>query len=108
MKWYNYVACFFSGVFLVNVTPHLVHGIDGDFFPTPFGKVLGTAQTSPIVNILWAMLNLVIGFSLIRAGKVSMAKNLTLLVMFLGILFYSLSLAALAPTVLADFKGHSH
>jgi hypothetical protein len=108
MKWYNYVACFFSGVFLVNIAPHLVHGIDGDYFPTPFGNVLGTVPTSPIVNILWAMLNLVIGFSLLRAGKASMVKNGTLLCIFLGVLLYSLSLAALAPTVLADFKSHNH
>jgi hypothetical protein len=108
MKWYNYVACFFSGLFLVNITPHLVHGIGGDYFPTPFGKILGTAPTSPIVNILWAMLNLAFGLSLLRAGRVSMTKNLTLLCVFLGVLFYSLALAALAPTVLADFKRHNH
>ena len=108
MKWYNFVACFFSGVFFVNVIPHLVHGIDGDFFPTPFGKDLGSVSTSPLVNILWAILNLVIGFSLLRIGRVSMAKNLALLCTLLGILFYSLALAALAPTVLADFKAHNH
>jgi len=107
MKWFNYLACFFSGAFLVNVLPHLVHGIDGDYFPTPFGNVLGTLPTSPIVNILWAMINLLTGFLLLRAGKVSKTKNITLLCVFAGILLYSVSLAALAPTVLAGFKSHN-
>ncbi len=33
MNWYDYVACFFAGMFLTNVVPHFVHGISGDRFP---------------------------------------------------------------------------
>jgi hypothetical protein len=27
MKWYNYLACFFAGVFLIHVVPHLLGGM---------------------------------------------------------------------------------
>ncbi|HEX7159348.1 MAG TPA: hypothetical protein VF214_10055 [Edaphobacter sp.] len=28
MKWYNYFACFFAGVFLIHLVPHLTHGLN--------------------------------------------------------------------------------
>jgi hypothetical protein len=36
VNWYEYIACFFAGMFLANVVPHFVHGISGERFPTPF------------------------------------------------------------------------
>jgi hypothetical protein len=30
MNCYDYLACFFAGMFLTNVVPHFVHGISGD------------------------------------------------------------------------------
>ena len=36
MRWYHYLAWFFGGVFLVNSIPHLVHGISGMPFHSPF------------------------------------------------------------------------
>jgi len=48
MKWYNYVACFFAGVFLANVVPHFIHGVSGDSFPTPFANPPGKGLSSPI------------------------------------------------------------
>ena len=27
MRWYNYVACFFAGVFLIHVLPHVLNGL---------------------------------------------------------------------------------
>ena len=82
MHWYNYVACFFAGSFLANVVPHFVHGISGDRFPTPFAKPPGRGLSSPTVNVLWALLNLIIGYLLFRAGGVT--TNYTTLVLFLA------------------------
>lgn len=36
IKWYNYLAAFFAGLFLANTIPHFVNGISGRPFPTPF------------------------------------------------------------------------
>ena len=56
MNWLHYIACFFAGMFLTNVVPHFVHGISGDRFPTPFAHPPGKGLSSPLVNVLWALL----------------------------------------------------
>ena len=89
MNWYNYIACFFAGVFLANVVPHFFHGISGDRFPTPFAKPPGRGLSSPTVNAVWAWVNLVVGFLLFRVGRVSMENRATLLVFLLGIIAIS-------------------
>jgi hypothetical protein len=85
MNWYAYVACFFSGAFLANVVPHFVHGILGDRFPTPFAHPPGKGFSSPTVNVVWALVNLMAGYVLFRLGKVSSGDTLSLVVFFAGI-----------------------
>lgn len=89
MNWYNYVACFFAGAFLANVIPHFFHGISGDRFPTPFAKPPGRGLSSPTVNVVWAWMNLVVGYLLFRAGHVSTESDTTLLLFFAGIIAIS-------------------
>jgi hypothetical protein len=60
MNWYNYVVCFFAGMFLANVVPHFAHGISGDRFPTPFARPPGKGLSSPTVNVIWALVNVVV------------------------------------------------
>jgi hypothetical protein len=69
MNWYHYVACFFAGLFLANAVPHFVKGVCGDRFPTPFAKPSGKELSSPLVNVLWSLLNLIIGYVLLRVGR---------------------------------------
>jgi hypothetical protein len=85
MHSHNYIACFFAGMFFANVVPHFVHGISGNRFPTPFAKPPGRGLSSPTVNVVWALANLVAGFLLFRLGKVSSGNNLALLIFFAGI-----------------------
>ena len=80
MKWYHYIAAFFAGAFLMNVVPHLIHGVSGDPFPSPFSDPPGKGLSSPTVNVLWASLNLLIGYLLFRFGRVSNANKISLLV----------------------------
>ena len=89
MNWYNYIACFFAGMILANVVPHFVHGISGDRFPTPFAHPPGRGLSSPTVNVLWALLNLVVGYILFRAGKVSSGDDRALVTFFAGIVAIS-------------------
>jgi hypothetical protein len=88
--WYDYVACFFAGIFLANVVPHFVHGISGDRFPTPFSRPPGRGLSSPTVNVLWALLNLAVGYVLFRAGKVSGGDVLATVSFFAGIAVISI------------------
>jgi hypothetical protein len=61
MPWYFYLLEFLSGAFLMNSVPHLVHGISGAPFPSPFAKPPGEGDSSPLVNVLWGFANLVGG-----------------------------------------------
>lgn len=65
MLWYQVVAYFFSGAFLVNSVPHLINGLSGRRFPTPFASPPGQGESSPMVNVLWGSLNLVVGYLLV-------------------------------------------
>lgn len=92
MKWYHYIACFFAGVFLANVVPHYVQGVSGNPFPTPFANPPGIGLSSPFINVLWALFNLVVGYLLFQVGKVS-SSRWGLLVFFIGIALISIQLS---------------
>jgi hypothetical protein len=94
LNWYNYIVCFFAGMFLANVVPHFVHGISGNPFPTPFAHLQGKELSSPIVNVAWALVNLIVGWVLFRVGKVS-SDNGALVAFFVGIIALSLWLSFL-------------
>ncbi len=85
MHWYSYVACFFAGMFLANAVPHFVHGISGDAFPTPFAKPPGKGLSSAPVNMVWALVNVVVGWGLYRGGNVVNGGTAALAVFFAGI-----------------------
>jgi hypothetical protein len=80
-------------MFLTNVVPHFVHGISGDRFPTPFARPPGKGLSSPTVNVVWALFNLVVGYILFRVGKVSRDNDLALTVFFAGIVAISIMLS---------------
>ena len=84
MEWYNYLAAFFSAAFLSNAVPHFIKGVSGDKFPTPFAKPPGKGLSSPLVNVLWALLNMVIGCVLLRAAHISCNKMPALILFFAG------------------------
>jgi hypothetical protein len=94
MTWHSYLASFFAGMFLANAVPHYVYGVCGDPFPTPFSKPPGKGLSSPTVNILWALFNLVVGFFLFRAGKIWCADYVTLILFFAGITAISIMCSA--------------
>src|ERR1700753_4178082 len=90
MYWYQYLACFFTGAFLANFVPHFVKGICGDKFPTPFAKPPGKGLSSPLVNVLWALFNLVIAYVLYRGAKVSSSDCLSIGIFFVGFALMSI------------------
>jgi hypothetical protein len=93
MKWYSYVACFFAGIFLANTVPHFIHGVSGDAFPTPFSNPPGKGLSSPTINVVWALGNLVVGYILARVGKLSQDNKWSLLAFFAGFALISINLS---------------
>ena len=93
MKWYNYIACFFAGVFLVNSIPHFIHCISGNFFPTPFADPPGKGLSHPLLNLIWAYFNIVIGYLLFRAGKMQKPDKWALVLFITGFIAMSFELS---------------
>ena len=94
MKWYHYVAYFFGGAFLANAVPHFTNGISGRTFPTPFASPPGQGMSPPMVNVLWSMFNLVVGYLLVyRVGKSDLRRTRDALVVGAGILLMGIMLS---------------
>ncbi len=95
MFWQS-LAYFFGGVFLANGVPHFVHGISGKRFQSPFAKPPGMGTSSPLINVLWGMVNFVIGYLLLfRVGKFNIGTGSDVLMVALGAFVVSVALAIL-------------
>lgn len=64
MNSMNFIANYFAGAFLCNCIPHLVCGLKGDPFPTPFAKPRGIGNSSPLTVFCWGFFNAVTGATL--------------------------------------------
>ena len=82
----NYIALFFAGVFLCNSLPHLCSGLCGAPFPTPFAKPRGVGDSSPLVNFLWGIANLLAGLALLGRHPVALTPNLDMAALLCGVL----------------------
>ena len=58
---YIYILQFIAGLFLANGVPHFVQGICGHPFQSPFATPRGVGESSPVINVLWGWLNLLVG-----------------------------------------------
>jgi hypothetical protein len=94
MRWYHYVAYFFGGAFLANTLPHLGNGISGHAFQSPFASPPGQGLSSSMVNVLWGLFNLAVGYLLVcRVGSFNLRNTRHVLALGAGILIMSLNLA---------------
>ena len=85
MPWFYYVAYFFGGVFFANALPHLIAGVSGLPMQTPFASPPFKGLSSPAVNVVWALVNLVVGYLLIvRVGSFDVRAWMHVGVCFLG------------------------
>jgi len=65
MNFVNYISYFFGGVFLANAIPHIVSGIMGQPFQSPFAKPSGEGLSSSTVNVIWGFINVIVAYLLI-------------------------------------------
>jgi hypothetical protein len=89
----HFIAQFFAGAFLCNCIPHTASSLMGQPLPTPFAKPPGVGDSSPLVNFLWGLLNLVVGLALLKAAPVSVGLNSGFLVFLLGVLALGIPLS---------------
>jgi len=94
MTWYAYLAYFFGGASLANGVPHFVHGISGKRFQSPFASPPGVGESSPLVNVIWGMVNFFVGYVLIfGVGEFAFGFTTDVLVVGLGALVTAVALA---------------
>ena len=94
MNWLPLVSYFFGGVFLANAVPHLVSGMMGRPFQSPFAKPPGEGFSSSTVNVLWGFFNAVVGYLLVvRVGSFELRSTSDILALGIGVLLISLQLA---------------
>jgi hypothetical protein len=71
-----------------------VNGISGKRFPSPFASPPGRGKSSPLVNVVWGMVNFLIGYVVIfGVGDFVGGLSLDSLVVGLGALVAALGLA---------------
>lgn len=94
MRWYHYVAYFFAGAFIANAVPHLIQGMSGSAFQTPFASPPGEGLSSSTVNVLWGAFNLIVGYLLVcRVGTFDLRRTRHIIVLGTGVLLTALLLA---------------
>jgi hypothetical protein len=93
-RWYHDIAYFFGGAFLANTVPHLVNGVSGSPFQSPFASPPGQGLSSSTVNVLWGMFNLAVAYVLVaRVGRFELRQTRHVVVLGLGALLMMLVLA---------------
>ncbi len=98
MAWYAYLAYLFAGVLLANGVPHFVQGVSGRRFPSPFATPPGVGESSAVVNVVWGLINFVIGYVLIfGVGDFALGFTRASLMVGLG--------AAITAVALARYFG---
>jgi hypothetical protein len=102
MRWYHSLAYFFGGAFLANSLPHLINGIFGNAFQSPFATPSGQGLSSSTVNVLWGFFNLAVAYLLVcRVGSFNLRKTQHVLLLGAGILLMSL----MAARIFGRFHG---
>jgi len=94
LRWYHLVAWFFGGAFLTNTIPHFVAGVSGSPFQSPFASPPGEGLSSALVNVLWGLFNLAVGYLLvIRVGRFDLRRTPHVLALGAGIALMAVLLA---------------
>jgi hypothetical protein len=85
MSWLMLLSYFFGGVFLANAVPHVVSGMMGRPFQSPFAKPRGEGLSSSTINVLWGFFNIIIGYVLVcRVGDFELRETADIMALGAG------------------------
>jgi hypothetical protein len=94
MNWWHLLSYLFGGAFLANAIPHVVSGMMGRPFQSPFAKPPGQGLSSSVVNVVWGVFNLGVAYVLFcRVGDFSLGSTADAASAGLGFLLLGLMLA---------------
>ena len=85
---------FLGGAFLANAMPHVVSGMMGRPFQSPFARPPGEGLSSSTVNVVWGFLNLAVAYVLVcRVGDFGLKDTDDVLTFSAGAFLNALLLA---------------
>jgi len=90
MIWLDEAAYFLGGGLLANAIPHLVRGMTGHPFQSPFATPSGKGLSSSTVNVLWGFFNLAAAYGLICWVGYFSPKSFDMLAAAIGALLIGL------------------
>jgi hypothetical protein len=94
MPWHEVASYFAGGVLLANFVPHFVSGVSGRSFPSPFARPPFRGLSSPAVNVVWGLCNLVLAYTLlVVVGRLDPRRVGHVAVLAAGFALASLGLA---------------
>jgi len=94
MTWVPFVSWFCGGLFAANAVPHLVNGMSGRPFQSPFASPPGKGLSSSTVNVLWGAFNAAAAYFLVlREGTFDCRSIRDVAVAAAGALVMALMLA---------------
>lgn len=91
MALLHFISYFFGGLFLCNAIPHIVSGVMGRPFQSPFAKPRGEGLSTSTVNVLWGFFNLAVAYLLLcRVGDFGLRSTAHVTALGLGFLLMGL------------------
>ncbi|MBV1706597.1 MAG: hypothetical protein KGQ37_05250 [Hyphomicrobiales bacterium] len=95
----------FGGAFFANALPHIVSGMTGRPFQTPFASPPGEGLSSATLNVLWGFANLVAGYLLVaRVGVFDAHHGADIIALGTG----ALLIALFSARHFGRFNGGNH
>lgn len=86
MVWYVGVAYFFGGAFIANASPHLIAGVSGRPWHSPFATPPFKGLSSPMVNVAWGLFNVAVAYVLLlHVGEFDIRNWLHAVLSFTGL-----------------------
>ncbi|MFR9499746.1 MAG: hypothetical protein SNH18_04810 [Rikenellaceae bacterium] len=79
--------------FATNSLPHIIPGVHGKPFYSPFAKPPVKGKSSAVVNVLWGFFNIVVAYVIFVAAGINLRDGAQGAGFLLGILITSLILA---------------
>ncbi len=89
----EFIIAFVFGFFATNSLPHIIPGVHGKPFYSPFASPPAKGKSSAVVNVLWGFFNIVVAYILFVATEINLRDVAQGVGFLLGILITSLILA---------------
>ncbi len=96
MNWLWLISYFVAGAFTENAIPHVVSGVTGRAFQTPFASPPGKGLSSSTINVVWGFANMVVAYLLLaHVGSFQWRTTSHIVALGLGFLLKSIGSARL-------------